>query len=58
MAVLSQLGFRDWPIPKFASHLVFELHRIEDKFYVCVGYNPNPAAVKNVSDVYYHLFLC
>jgi len=43
MAVLSHLGFRDWPIPKFASHLIFELHQVEGKFVVRLCFNPNPA---------------
>jgi calmodulin len=50
MAVLSQLGFREWPIPKFASHLLFELHRIDKEFFIKVGYCPNPSRIANVSD--------
>lgn len=41
-----QLGFRDWPIPKFASHLVFELHIIDNVPHVKLGFNPNPSYVK------------
>jgi len=46
MAQLSHYGFRDWPIPKFASHLVFELHQVNGQFLVRMCYNPNPHHVK------------
>jgi len=50
MAVLSQLGFRDWPIPKFASQVIFELHRIETEFFVKVLYCSNPRRELSVAE--------
>jgi hypothetical protein len=50
MALLSQLGFRDWPIPKFASHLIFELHYIDKEFFVKVFYCPNPSQIKKFEE--------
>ena len=36
MAMLAHLGFKNYPIPKFAAHIVFELHEINDEFKVKV----------------------
>jgi len=45
--MLSHMGFRDWPLASFAAHLVFELHRIDGRFYVKFIYNPTPAHIKS-----------
>jgi hypothetical protein len=36
MAMLAHLGFRNFPLPKFAAHLVFELHEIDGEHIVKV----------------------
>lgn len=42
-ACLCTTGFRQFPIPAFASYLVFELHEREDRqFFVKMLYNPSP----------------
>jgi hypothetical protein len=40
MAVLAQLGFRNFPIPSFAAFIAFELHEIDDELFVRLLYNP------------------
>eukprot|EP00040_Diaphanoeca_grandis_P033602 m.206114 g.206114 ORF g.206114 m.206114 type:complete len:1264 (-) comp32940_c0_seq3:95-3886(-) len=42
MAMLAHLGFKNYPIPKFAAHIVFELHEIDGVFKVKVLYNNDP----------------
>ena len=42
MALLSHMGFKNYPIPKFAAHVIFELHQIQDKHFVKVLFNPDP----------------
>eukprot|EP00039_Didymoeca_costata_P011451 m.160806 g.160806 ORF g.160806 m.160806 type:complete len:1385 (-) comp15175_c2_seq1:1666-5820(-) len=42
MALLSHLGFTDYPIPRFGSHIVFELHEKDKEFYVKFLYNHDP----------------
>ena len=42
MALLAHLGFKNYPIPKFAAHVVFELHEIDGMPRVKVLYNPDP----------------
>eukprot|EP00038_Savillea_parva_P028956 m.68019 g.68019 ORF g.68019 m.68019 type:complete len:1158 (+) comp8484_c0_seq1:350-3823(+) len=42
MALLAHLGFRNFPLPSFAAHLVFELHEIDGEHFVKVLYNPDP----------------
>ena len=42
MALLAHLGFKNYPIPKFAAHVVFELHEIDGVPRVKVLYNPDP----------------
>ncbi|KAA8493237.1 Prostatic acid phosphatase [Porphyridium purpureum] len=58
MALLAQLGFRDWPIPQFAAHVVFELHYEETlkDYFVRIAYNPDPRDLQQVSDYeWFHL---
>lgn len=42
MAIMSHLGFRDFPIPCFAAFIAFELHENDGSFFVKVLYNPDP----------------
>ena len=42
MALLAHLGFKRFPLPRFASHLVFELHEANGGFFVKTLYNPDP----------------
>merc|ERR550537_330923 len=42
MAMLAFMGFKDWPIPEFAAHLLFELHERDDEWEVQFVYNPDP----------------
>ena len=30
----AHLGFKNFPIPRFAAHIVFELHEIDGRFFV------------------------
>jgi len=47
MALLAHLGFRDWPIPEFASSVVFELWQENDTkdFIVRFAYNPHTGSL-------------
>jgi len=52
MAFLSQMGFREWQIPNFASALIIELHKVcKGKFEVRIKYNPDPSITKSVKDL-------
>eukprot|EP00041_Stephanoeca_diplocostata_P030303 m.914820 g.914820 ORF g.914820 m.914820 type:complete len:1562 (-) comp23731_c0_seq1:248-4933(-) len=42
MAILAHLGFKNFPIPMFAAHLVFELHQVDGEYRVKLLYNPDP----------------
>lgn len=42
MALLAHLGFRNFPLPSFAAHLVFELHEVDTVYTVRVLYNSDP----------------
>jgi len=42
MALLAQMGFRDWEIPQFAAYVAFELRSIDGEWRVGMYYNPNP----------------
>jgi len=42
MALLAHLGFREFPLPQFAAHLVFELHEVDSAYVVKVLYNSDP----------------
>ena len=53
MALLSHLGFRDWPVPQFASCVIFELHRGDDGgFFVKIGYIDDPKHC-HLNDIFY-----
>eukprot|EP01128_Nolandella_sp_AFSM9_P007804 TRINITY_DN4394_c0_g1_i1.p1 TRINITY_DN4394_c0_g1~~TRINITY_DN4394_c0_g1_i1.p1 ORF type:complete len:648 (+),score=136.69 TRINITY_DN4394_c0_g1_i1:88-1944(+) len=63
MALLVQLGFRNFAIPKFASHVIFELYQTpgttgmsDDDYYVQIQYNDNPAHRVDQEE-YFHLKL-
>jgi len=51
MAFLSQMGFTDWDIPKFAAALILELHKIDGQYKVAIKYNPDPSTHKSVKDL-------
>ena len=42
MALLAHLGFTNFPIPRFAAHVIFELHEVAGEFFVKALYNPDP----------------
>jgi len=52
-AVLSHMGFRELPIASVASHLIFELHQQNGKFFVRMGYNHNPMVIKTMEKYQY-----
>jgi len=40
--MLAFMGFKDWPIPEFAAHLIFELYERDGRWEVEFMYNPHP----------------
>lgn len=42
LALLAQLGFRNFPVPSFAAHIIFELHQEENGYFVKILYNEDP----------------
>jgi len=42
MAMMAFMGFKDWPIPEFAAHLIFELYERDGQWEVEFIYNPDP----------------
>jgi hypothetical protein len=50
MALLAHLGFKNFPIPRFAAHVVFELHEVDGIYFVKSLYNPDPEYYGFLSD--------
>jgi len=54
MALLSQMGFKEWTIPNFAAVVIAELHVKDDKYHVAIKYVPDPSLIKNLKEVKSH----
>jgi len=48
MALLSQMGFKEWTIPNFAAAVIIEFHYINSQYYIAIKYNPDPIIHKNL----------
>eukprot|EP00299_Pterocystis_sp_00344_P017996 c8997_g1_i1.p1 GENE.c8997_g1_i1~~c8997_g1_i1.p1 ORF type:complete len:696 (+),score=159.73 c8997_g1_i1:40-2127(+) len=54
MALLSHLGFQNWPIPEFAAHVIFELRRdLHGNHFVRMAFNADPKVISSLSSLKY-----